>query len=101
MSCGHESDRNAYQVHLARINSSLIAEHAPKAGRSGERLRADGDADVEAGEKLRDFIVSPCSYCGGILKVNPSHLEKRGNFLGFDSTLFGLVFLGASTIVDP
>lgn len=79
MSCGHESDRNEYQAHLARINSSLIAEHASVVGRSGNRSCADGDADVEAGEKLRDFVVCPCPYCGGILKVNPSHLEERGN----------------------
>lgn len=114
MSCGRESDRNAYQAHLAHINSSLIAELAPEAGRSGDpslRLRADGDADVEAGEKLRDFRVSPCPYCGGVLKVSPSHLEERGNYWGFLSTAFlstfsmfllllVLVFLGASKVVD-
>ncbi|CAN0408590.1 unnamed protein product [Ascophyllum nodosum] len=77
MSCIRETCRNTHQADLARINASLIAEHAPASGRPGGavesgdpgvRLRADGDAEVETGDRTQDFIVPACSRCGGVLK---------------------------------
>ena len=99
MSCRVESSRNAYQANLAHLNAPWLAKHAPELtgaedkgdpacaapattasehGRDGERrgkLRADGDADVEPGEYLEDFVVPACVRCGGILKVNA---QQRG-----------------------
>ncbi|CAM9568189.1 unnamed protein product, partial [Pylaiella littoralis] len=83
MSCRVESRRNAYQAGLARLNAPWIAKYSEendsgggaadasenaKAGGAGGRLRADGDADVEPGDHLGEFIVPACAHCGGILK---------------------------------
>lgn len=92
MSCQFESSRDAYQANLSRINAEWIAKHSPdfegttaggvkvprgtagaKTARAGGdpdvRLRADGDADVEPGAYLGEFVVPACPRCGGILKV--------------------------------
>lgn len=91
MSCRVESSRNAYQADLARLNARWISEHSPELteatgmndpassataaagtgqnGADARRLRADGDADVEPGAYLEDFVVPPCVRCGGVLKV--------------------------------
>ncbi|CAM9992808.1 unnamed protein product, partial [Ectocarpus fasciculatus] len=91
MSCHLESSRDAYQANLSRINAQWIAKHSPdlegtaageanklrgtagaKTARAGGdpdvRLRADGDADVEPGAYLGEFVVPACPRCGGILK---------------------------------
>lgn len=82
MSCGAESSRDVYQAELARLNAPWITRHAPElltaadGGKDGaggdpdaQRLRADGDADVEPGALLEEFVVPSCDRCGGILKV--------------------------------
>lgn len=85
MSCRIRSSRNTYQANLSRLNAPWIAEHSPElkggrgtadGGNKGEgagdpavHLRADGDADVEPGAYLGDFVVPACEKCGGILKV--------------------------------
>ncbi|CAN0317358.1 unnamed protein product [Ectocarpus sp. 8 AP-2014] len=61
MSCRFESSRDVYQENLSRIN-------ARAGGDPDMRLRADGDADVEPGAYLGEFVVPACPRCGGILK---------------------------------
>lgn len=92
-SCRAESSRNAFQADLARLNGPWIREHSAEltktegkddtaaaaeaaagnghgSGGDARRLRADGDADVEPGAYLEDFVVPPCVRCGGVLKVS-------------------------------
>lgn len=98
MSCRVKSSRNAYQANLARLNAPWIAEHSPElkaarkgtggaadAGHEGARtgdpsvhLRADGDADVEPGAYLGEFVVPACEQCGGVLKVRGTSDGRRG-----------------------
>eukprot|EP00752_Nemacystus_decipiens_P008702 g7767.t1 len=90
MTCGVESSRNAFQADLARLNAPWISKYARELaeadkdnidpslstaasgngheGGGARLLRADGDADVEPGEHLHDFVVPPCVRCGGVLK---------------------------------
>lgn len=82
MSCRASSSRNYYQDNLSRLNAGWIAAHSPgleerrQAVAGGDpdvvnvdRLRADGDADVELGAFLEEFVVPGCVQCGGVLKV--------------------------------
>jgi len=95
MSCRAESSRDVYQAELARLNAPWISRHSPElltaaAGEKGngdgagaaaggdpdvQRLRADGDADVEPGTYLEEFVVPSCERCGGILKVKQGFLS--------------------------
>lgn len=100
MSCRVSSSRNAHQANLAKINARWRAKYSPDLGsRSAavgrdpdvERLRADGDADVEPGAYLGDFVVPACVRCGGILKVGDFHSsldekQARNNVEAYDSS---------------
>lgn len=85
MCCGVEACRHEYQAQLATLNAPWMDKHAealgmgdkPKSGGDPDvRLRADGDADVEPGERLKDFVVPECSECGGFLKVKAWAAER-------------------------
>lgn len=100
LSCRTESSRNAYQADLARRNAPWITRYSAEltaetpnkgdpltiaaasgnghGGGDARRLRADGDADVEPGEYLNDFVVPPCGRCGGVMKVNRTAVVGRG-----------------------
>lgn len=77
MSCQSKSSRDVYQAHLAQLNAAWIDRYSPepKPGEapSGEdpsvELTPDGDAKVEPGEYLGEFVVPACVKCGGVLKV--------------------------------
>ncbi|CAN0096034.1 unnamed protein product, partial [Sphacelaria rigidula] len=91
LSCGLKANRNAHQMHLARLNAGWIARNTRAAagvvaasgtaaagteaasGAGGfqardARLRADGDADIDPATNLGGFEVPACVRCGGVLK---------------------------------
>jgi NAD-dependent SIR2 family protein deacetylase len=59
LSCGERSARESLQAALVALNPGWLQRAA--------QIAPDGDADV-ADADVRDFRVSPCSACGGVLK---------------------------------
>ncbi len=66
LGCAAPSSRTALQARLEAANPGLPGELAAgKAEMDDGRLRPDGDAVVES---WGDFVVVPCTVCGGVLK---------------------------------
>ena len=98
MSCRSKSSRDIYQADLAQLNAAWIdrysagsqAGEAPSGGDPSVELTPDGDANVEPGEHLEEFVVPACVKCGGILKVKASRSTK----VYAQETPLGVVYRG-------
>eukprot|EP00904_Undaria_pinnatifida_P006753 jgi/Undpi1/3207/HiC_scaffold_15.g06581.m1 len=95
MSCRSKSSRDIYQADLAQLNAAWIDKHsagsqageAPSGGDPSVELTPDGDANVEPGEHLEEFVVPACVKCGGILKETYRMVDESNLLVAAGSSL--------------
>lgn len=64
MSCGRTGCRSTYHQELEYLNPTFAAQET-----TSKEIRPDADAEVDFDPiAIQNFIVAPCSACGGIIK---------------------------------